>query len=360
MITKHGSDNKTKTIRALVVDDSVFMRAMLRNALEQSENIDVVGTAQNGQEALTKIAKLSPDVITLDVEMPGLSGLDVLRKIMEDDPRPVVMVSTKTQQGAKETVEALEIGAVNFVAKPLTGSNITIEGFQKHVVETVKAAHCANRSRLGSLSAAIARPVHTSTPTDSIVIAIGISAGGPATLHRLLPALPDTLPPILITQHMPADFTGPFADRLNKQCSLSVKEASEGDALVPGRILLAAGNRHLRLKRRGGRAVASLDNGPKISGFRPSVDALFGSVAKVFGARAIGLVLTGMGCDGADGVRDLKQAGASTAAQDQATSVVFGMPKEAAKTGCVDRVVSLEEIPGMLLEWISTQEPVLR
>ena len=159
---------------------------------------------------------------------------------------------------------------------------------------------------------------------------------------------------------MPAEFTGPFADRLDKQCELSVKEACEGDALVPGRVLLAPGSRHLRLKRRGGRAVATLDDGPKVSGFRPSVDVMLESVAEAFGSRAIGLVLTGMGYDGAEGVRNLKKVGARTVAQDQESSIVYGMPKEAAKTGCVDQVVSLEAIPSLLIEWISTKEPALR
>lgn len=361
MVTKSGQNQAGTRIRTLVVDDSVFMRAMLRNALDESEKIDVVGTAQNGREALSKIARLSPDVITLDIEMPGLTGLDVLRQIMKDDPRPVVMVSTKTQEGAQQTVEALELGAVNYVAKPLPGSNITVQGFRKKIIEAVEEAHSVNRTRLGSRATpAAVRPVYTGRPTDSIVIAIGISAGGPATLHQLLPALPATLPPILITQHMPAEFTGPFADRLDKQCMLSVKEACEGDVLVPGCVLLAPGSRHLRLKRRGGRAVTTLDNGPKVSGFRPSVDVMFESVAEVFGPCAIGLVLTGMGYDGADGVRNLKKKGARTMAQDQASSIVYGMPKEAAKTGCVDQVVSIEAIPGLLVEWVSTGEPALR
>lgn len=337
------------TIRTLVVDDSVFMRTMLKNALSKSTRIQVIGTAQNGAEALKKIAELKPDVVTLDIEMPGLSGLEVLKRVMKDTPLPIVMVSTKTQAGAKMTFEALELGAVDYVAKPLAEKGSSLQGFQEKVVQAVEAAFASNRSRLGTQDRTlILKPRATDIRMDGLVIAVGISAGGPATLHKLIPALPATFPAMVLTQHMPADFTGPFAKRLDQGSALTVKEAEEGDELKPGQLLLAPGAHHLRVMKRGPRVVATLDSGPKVSGFRPSVDVLFESVARTFGANAIGLVMTGMGSDGAEGIRKLKAAGARTLAQDQESSVVYGMPKAAAETGCVDRVVSLAEIPEVL------------
>lgn len=344
-----------KPIRTLVVDDSVFMRTMLKNALSRAAGIEVIGTAQNGTEAIKKIADLKPDVVTLDIEMPGLTGLEVLERVMKDSPIPIVMVSTKTQAGAKMTFDALELGAVDYVAKPLAEKNASLKGFQDKVVRAVETAFASNRARLGARDhTRILKPRSVDLQTDGTVIAIGISAGGPATLHKLIPTFPASFPAIVLTQHMPADFTGPFAVRLNQGSAMDVKEAEDGDELKPGRLLLAPGDRHMRVRKRGLRSVVMLDSEPKVAGFRPSVDALFESVATVFGSAAIGLVMTGMGCDGADGIKKLKAAGARTLAQDQESCVVYGMPKAAADTGCVDRVISLAEIPDVLSRMLAS------
>lgn len=351
--------HQSRPIRTLVVDDSVFMRTVLKSALTQSDNIEVVGTAQNGQEALKKIAQLKPDVITLDIEMPGLDGLAVLKRIMADDPRPVVMVSTKTQEGAQLTFEALELGAVDYVAKPLADRKASLQRFRQKVVHAVEMAFESNRSQLGpSHQRRVLPPRKVKILTKDFVVAIGISVGGPATLHQFIPLLPKEFPPIVLTQHMPAEFTGPFAKRLDEASDLNVKEAQDGDELIKGRILLARGDRHLRVVRRGARITVALDAGPKVAGFRPSVDAMFESVAKTFGANALGLVMTGMGCDGADGVRAMKKAGARVLAQDQASSIVYGMPKAAYQTGCIDEVVPLAAIPDTLVRLLSAREPV--
>ena len=343
-----------QNIRTLVVDDSVFMRTILKTALSKCPTIEVIGSAQNGREALEKIASLKPDVVTLDIEMPGLTGLEVLERVMKDDPIPIVMVSTKTQEGAEMTFQALEMGAVDFVAKPLADKSASLQGFQEKVVLAVQTAFDSNRLRLGShQKMRVLPPRKTEIQTEGIVIALGISAGGPATLHKLIPVLPKIFPPIVLTQHMPADFTGPFAKRLNQCATIAVKEAENGDTLEPGLVLLAPGDRHLRVIKKGRRWTAALDDGPKVAGFRPSVDVLFESVAKVAGPDAIGVVMTGMGCDGAEGVRKLRKAGARTLAQDQESSVVYGMPKAAFETDCVDRVVSLVELPEVLTRMLS-------
>lgn len=340
-------------IRTLVVDDSVFMRTVLRSALSNSPNIEVVATAQNGIEALEKIKSLKPDVLTLDIEMPGLTGLEVLERVMKTDPMPIVMVSTKTQKGAVMTFQALELGAVDYVAKPLADKNASLGGFRDKVVRAVETAFASNRSRLASTGGThIMRPSTNNIRTDA-VIAIGISAGGPATLHKLIPKLPQRFPPVVLTQHMPADFTGPFAKRLNEESELEVREASSGDELRPGLLLLAPGSAHLKVVKQEAHHVAHLDDGPKVSGFRPSVDVLLTSVAETFRDNAIGLVMTGMGCDGAEGIKALRRVGAQTMAQDKESSVVYGMPKAAADTGCVDQVVSLAEIPNALAKCLA-------
>ncbi|RME41164.1 MAG: chemotaxis protein CheB, partial [Planctomycetota bacterium] len=234
----------------------------------------------------------------------------------------------------------------------------SLEGFQKKVIDAVLGAARCNRSRLEPKSrGTIHRPASLKVAAKGPVIAIGISAGGPATLHQLVPALPENLPPVIITQHMPAEFTGPFARRLNAQSPLTIKEAAENDVLQSGHVFIAPGSHHLTVRRRGSDVCIHLDDGPKVSGFRPSVDVMFESVAKVVGRDAIGLVMTGMGDDGADGIRALKAAGARTLAQDQETSIVYGMPKAAAETGCVDRIVSLSDIPEVLVQLLHEAVP---
>jgi len=334
-------------IRVLVVDDSVFMRAMLKDALSKTEGVEVVGSAQNGAEGLERIVALRPDVVTLDIEMPGLTGLDVLERVMKDKPLPIVVVSTKTQAGAETTLKALERGAVECVAKPLAGKKVTLESFREKVARAVLTAAHSNRSVLRGEVAIRAVSGKPECPDDAIV-AIGISAGGPATLHKMFPAIPKGFPPIVITQHMPTGFTTSFANRLNDISQVEVCEATTNMALKPGLALLAPGDRHLRVVRIGNRLLAALDDGPKVGGFRPSVDVLFDSVATATRDRTVAVVMTGMGCDGSAGIRLLKKRGARTIAQDQATSVVYGMPKAAFKTGCIDRVSALADIPNAI------------
>ena len=334
-----------RPIRVLVVDDSVFMRAMLKDALSRAEGIEVMGSAQNGTEGLAKILTQKPDVVTLDIEMPGMTGLEVLERVMKESPTAIVVVSTKTQAGAKMTIEALALGAVDYVAKPLGGKNVRLESFRESVVNAVKAAATSNRCSLGRLSRPAPAPVVEADIPLDVVVAIGISAGGPQTLHQLMPALPASFPPVVITQHMPGDFTGPFAKRLNQECKLEVREAANGMQLYPGIALIAQGDHHMHITSRGSKLVVELSDGPKVSGFRPSVDAMFDSLARTCAERTVSIVMTGMGLDGAAGTKQLKEKGGYTLAQDQATSVVYGMPKAAFETGCVERVVPLSEIP---------------
>ncbi|MCC7292692.1 MAG: chemotaxis response regulator protein-glutamate methylesterase [Phycisphaerales bacterium] len=344
-----------KPIRVLVVDDSVFMRSALKNGLSAAEGFEVIGSAQNGVEGLEKILTLKPDVVTLDVEMPGLTGLEVLERVMKQHPLPIVMVSTKTREGAETTLKALELGAVDYVAKPLGEKSSSLSSFREDIVRAVRAAWESNHRALKPSHAPPrplpVRPFHD----DGAVVAIGISAGGPQTLHKLIPTLPAHFPPLVVTQHMPEDFTGPFARRLNEVSKITVLEAAGGEELRSGQMLLARGDHHLRVVSRQGKLVTVVDKGPKVSGFRPSVDVLLDSVASAAGKRAVGVVMTGMGFDGAAGIRRLKEAGGATIAQDKDTSVVYGMPKAAAETGCVDRVVPLQEIASAIAELISAK-----
>ncbi len=350
-------------IRVLIVDDSIFMRSMLRDALSKAPGVEIIGTAQNGTEGLQKILCTKPDVVTLDIEMPGMTGLEVLERVMKECPTACVVVSTKTQKGAAITLEALRLGAVDYVAKPLMEQGSTLEGFRQKVVDAVNVAAASNRRTL-SPAARAARPTSRSAdfadlPMDAIV-AIGISAGGPQTLHQMMPAFPAEFPPIVITQHMPAAFTPAFAERLNAECRLEVREAATNDELRPGTVLIAPGDQHLRVLPRGAKFCVVLSNGPKISGFRPSVDAMFDSLATVAPTRTVAVVMTGMGFDGAAGIRMLKQHGAATIAQDAETSIVYGMPKAAAETGCIDRVAPLHQIPAAIVEALRSRTATAR
>jgi two-component system chemotaxis response regulator CheB len=349
---------QSANIRVLVVDDSAFMRTMLKGALGQTAGIEVIATACDGADALKKAFELRPDVMTLDVEMPGLNGLAVLDEVMRRQPTPIVMVSTKTQQGAAITLDALRRGAVAYVAKPLGGA--TLEDFRHDVVAAVLSAAASNRKLLKPSSAPVASgrraavaplPGLAGVPLDSIV-AIGISAGGPQTLHRLLPKLPARFPPVLITLHMTAGFTQPFARRLNEECALTVQEARAGDDIRPGVVYIAPGGQHMTVEPTAGGLRIGLNSGDKISGFRPSVDALFNSLAVACPQKTVAIVMTGMGFDGAAGLKELKRLGARTLAQDQHSSIVYGMPKAAVETGCVDRVVALEDIPAALADML--------
>ena len=334
-------------VRVLVVDDSAMIRAILRTALAQHPMIEVIGFAVDGVDALSKIASLRPDVVTLDVEMPRLNGLGVLQRVAGKVPVSFVMISTLTRAGANITFEALRRGAFDYVAKPESGGIAGLPDFRASVQEKVlAAARAKGRARriFGSASASAA-PTLPPNRVRGWVVAIGISCGGPPTLAEMLPAFPSDFVPIIITQHMPAQFTGAFARQLDQACAMCVKEAEDGESLAQGTILIAPGDRHLRLRRTGVGLQVALDSGPKVSGHRPSVDVMLAAAAQCCPRRCVGVVMTGMGSDGARGLAQLKQAGGRTIAQDEDTSLVYGMPKAAADAGCVDHVVPLPKIP---------------
>jgi two-component system chemotaxis response regulator CheB len=345
---------KPREIRVLVVDDSALMRQVIAEALSSDPALRVVGTAADASIARRKIKDLSPDVITLDVEMPDMNGLDFLSRIMTLRPMPVVMVSTLTQRGAETTLEALALGAFDVVAKPsqsLSAAGSDLARFRSEVVEKVKAAAAAHVARRGSRAAApaaVAAEIPNSGPTAGI-IAIGASTGGVQAIKEIIVELPRTCPPIIVTQHMPEYFTATFAARLDRECTVSVFEAQEGMTIGPGQVVIAEGNHHLELARSGGRYVCRLSEGPLVSGHRPSVDVLFRSVAEVAGPDALGIILTGMGRDGAAGLAEMRAAGARTIGQNEASCVVYGMPKMAREAGGVEVEMALDRIAGEIM-----------
>jgi two-component system chemotaxis response regulator CheB len=345
-------------IRVLVVDDSALMRKLIPQLLERDNSIHVVGTAMDGAFALKKIEELKPDAITLDLEMPRMDGIETLRQIMRQLQVPVVVVSAHTREGASTTFKALHMGAFDFVAKP---QNVLGEGMNEIASEMIAKIKAAVKSpfvrrplpafggREGS--GYIAKPKRPKVVTPaSKVVALGISTGGPNSLEFMLSQLPAEFPAaILVVQHMPAGFTETFARRLNESCNLDVKEAQSGDLIAAGRVLVCPGDRHMRVRRMPLGDVVVLSDDPKTNGHRPSVDILFRSVAQEFGADAVGLLMTGMGEDGAEGLGVMKAAGALTIAQDEASSVVFGMPRAAIERGYANRVVSLEALSNTLI-----------
>ncbi|MDB5448140.1 MAG: hypothetical protein JWQ97_3457 [Phenylobacterium sp.] len=331
-------------IRVLIVDDSATMRSLIATILQRDPEIEVVGEAGDPLEAREAIKRLNPDVLTLDVEMPNMNGIDFLEKIMRLRPMPVVMVSTLTVRGAEATMEALELGAIDCVAKPSTGG---LEGFQDLPFK-VKAAAKAKVRPLRSPGAE--RPAVLETIPADRVIAIGSSTGGVEALIAILTRFPANCPPTVITQHMPATFTKSFSERLDRICAAKVAEAQEGAPLEIGRIYLAPGGDHHLEVGGAGQLRCRLSSGPPVNGHRPSVDVLFGSVAKACGARAIGAILTGMGRDGAEGLLAMRKAGGRTFGQDEASSVVYGMPKAAFEIGAVERQAPLDKLAAELLK----------
>ncbi len=341
--------------RVVIVDDSVFMRTMLKLAVNKRPDFEVVGVGENGEQGLELIRSLRPDAVTLDIEMPGLTGLEVLERVGKNNKTPIVVVSTKTKKGADITMQALERGAFTCVAKPVAAvGGTSMQAFQSEVITAIESALASNSGALQTIG-----PVANtgSTQTNNAMIgAIGISAGGPATLHKIIHALPATFPAMVLTQHMPADFIPAYVTRLDDLCPMKVKLACDRDMLKPGQLLIAPGTHHLRVVKIGNHFRIALDDGPKVSGFKPSVDVMFSSLAECAGANVVSLVMTGMGFDGADGTKRLKEAGAFCMAQDKKTSIVFGMPKAAISTNCVDRVVALPNIPSAL-ELAFAQQP---
>ena len=343
-----------KKIRVLIVDDSALIRGVMTEILSEDPEIEVVGVAPDPYVARDKIKTLNPDVLTLDVEMPKMDGLTFLQKLMAARPMPVVMVSSLTEQGAATTMQALESGAVDFVTKPTVNIQHGLEELAHEITSKVKAAAQASVKKRtpptdcsDQIKALAAQSAMIKT-TDSI-IAIGSSTGGTEALRELLEVLPPNTPPILMTQHMPEHFTKTFADRLNELCPIHVKEAQEGDSVIPGQALLAPGNYHMELRRSGAKYYVTLNQEPPVNRHRPAVDPMFYSVAKYAGVNSVGVILTGMGNDGAAGLLEMKKAGAYNLAQDEASCVVFGMPKEAIKAGGVDKILPLSDIPLAIL-----------
>jgi two-component system chemotaxis response regulator CheB len=325
------------TTRVLIVDDSPTMRSVIASRLRADPEIEVVGQAADPHEAREAIKRLNPDVITLDIEMPNMDGIAFLEKIMRLRPTPVIMVSTLTQRGAEVTLRALEIGAFDCIAKPGGGSS---ESFDQ-LPEKVKAA-AGSRRRVRRLAAPPRRPAEAFVPDDRI-IAIGASTGGVEALISVLTEFPSNCPPTVITQHMPPTFTRSFAERLNGLCAAHVSEARDGEPLVVGHVYLAPGDHHLEVVGHNPMRC-KLSAAPKVNGHRPSADVMFGSVVRVARDRAIGIILTGMGRDGADGLLAMRQAGCETIGQDEASCVVYGMPRVAQEIGAVIRQLPLEQI----------------
>lgn len=327
-------------IKVLVVDDSALVRRVLSEELARDPEIEVVGTAPDPYVARDKILSLTPDVLTLDIEMPRMDGLSFLRKLMKHKPMPVVVVSSLTPKGSEMAMDALALGAVDVLCKP--GEAYSVGELSKELIARVKGA--ARARMTARTDAPPTKPMESLKETTLKIIAIGASTGGTEALREVLQRFPVNSPPTVVVQHMPEQFTKAFADRLNTICSIEVREAKDGDTLRPGLVLIAPGNLHMMLQRSGAVYSVAVKDGPRVHHQRPAVDVLFKSVARVAGKNAVGAILTGMGADGADGLLEMKQAGAKTIAQDEKSCVVFGMPKEAIARGGVDSVMSLELI----------------
>jgi two-component system, chemotaxis family, protein-glutamate methylesterase/glutaminase len=339
-------------VRVLVVDDSALMRKLIPQILEKDNSIEVVGTAMDGNFALKKIEDLRPQVVTLDLEMPGLNGIDTLKAIMRKHRLPVIVVSSHTTSGASVTLQALALGAFDFVAKPQDVS-AHMPDIAAELIAKIKAAAQSKGVGIQPVSDRIERaekPCSAPTEPPTRVVAIGISTGGPNALQYLLSQLPGDFPgTILIVQHMPVGFTDMFARRLDELCAIRVKEAVSGDLLVAGRALICPGDRHMKVKKLPLGEVAVLSDEQRVNGHRPSVDILFRSVGEEFGSRGVAVLMTGMGEDGAAGMGTVRSAGGMTIAQSEESCVVFGMPKAAIERGFATRVVALEALANTLL-----------
>ncbi|MDI9571095.1 MAG: chemotaxis response regulator protein-glutamate methylesterase [Pseudomonadota bacterium] len=340
-------------IKVLIVDDSAIVRKIFSEELAKYPDIEIVGAAPDPFVARDKIVNLKPDVITLDIEMPRMDGLTFLRKLMKYYPLPTIIVSSLTPKGGKLTLEALDIGAVDVIAKP--GGSYSVGDMSAQLADKIRAAA---RARLikstprGGPAPTAPEPPRALAQTTNKIVAIGASTGGTEALKAVLTRLPHNAPGVLIVQHMPANFTAAFAERLNGLCQINVREARDNDSVIPGTALLAPGNYHMILRRSGARYYVEVKTGPMVHHQRPAVDILFKSAARYAGANAVGVILTGMGADGAEGLKEMKDAGAGTIAQDEKTCVVFGMPKEAIKLGAVDRVLPLDMIAAEILRMI--------
>jgi len=343
-------------IRVLIVDDSPTVRSVLQQVLSSDPEIEVVGSAEDPLIARDEIKRLNPDVLTLDIEMPRMDGISFLKNLMRLRPMPVVMVSTLTEQGAPLTLEALDIGAVDYVAKPKIAENLSLSGYVEEICSKVKVAAKARvRAYQPEVSnqkaSALTMPDHIRSKLDlSRIIGIGASTGGTEALKEVLVKMPENCPPVIISQHIPAGFSKSFAQRCDAYCDIKVKEAEEGDKLEPGLALVAPGDHHLLVKRMGGDYFVTLDDGEKVNRHKPSVEVMFDSLNMVSKGHCLAVMLTGMGADGAQSMVRLKKNGARTLAQDEATSVVWGMPGAAVKLGAVDRQVALQHMTQAILK----------
>jgi two-component system chemotaxis response regulator CheB len=347
-----------KPIRVLIVDDSAAVRQAMKQVLESDPDIQVCGTASDPYIAAQRLKEEVPDVITLDVEMPRMDGLTFLEKLMAQHPIPVVICSSLTEAGSRTAIAALDLGAVEVITKPKMGTPQFLHESTVHICDVVKSAAQARvRGRRSNpalkvqpkltADAVLAKPTSSAMiQTTEKVVAVGASTGGTEALREFLQAMPPNAPGIVIVQHMPEKFTAQFAERLNGLCAITVKEAQDGDSVIPGQALIAPGSRHMLLKRSGARYHVEVRDGPLVCRHRPSVDVLFRSTARYAGANAVGVIMTGMGDDGARGMLEMKDAGAWNIAQDEASCVVFGMPQEAIKHGGVAQILPLDRIAG--------------
>lgn len=354
-------NNVKRKIKVLIVDDSAVVRNTLVEILQSDSRLEVIGTASDPIIAAAKIRKVIPDVITLDVEMPRMDGLTFLRKIMSQHPIPVVIISSLTAKGTETAFKALEYGAIEIFTKPQLNTKQYLKESKIRICDVVLAASKASLKRKSLSTITVekklsADAVITQTKSRSMirttdqVIAVGASTGGTEALKTLLEKTPADSPGILIVQHMPEQFTKAFANRLNSICKVTVKEATNGDTVIRGQALIAPGNKHMLLKRSGARYYVEVIDGPLVNRHRPAVDVLFRSVAQFAGPNAIGVIMTGMGADGANGMLEMKEAGAYNIAQDEKSCVVFGMPNEAIKIKAVDKITPLDQIASQIIQ----------
>jgi two-component system chemotaxis response regulator CheB len=350
-----------KPIRVLIVDDSATVRQVMSAVLNNAPGIEVIGTAADPLFAMEKMNREWPDVLLMDVEMPRMDGITFLKRLMAERPTPVVICSSLTETGTATAMQALSSGAVSIVTKPRVGLKQFLQEAGNEIVAAIRAAALANMRKMAppaapppprlGMDAIPAGPVMAMAETTDKVVAIGASTGGTQALEAVLVALPRVCPGIVIVQHMPEKFTAAFAARLDGLCQIEVREARNGDRVLPGRALIAPGGRHMQLKRSGAQYHVDVIDGPPVNRHRPSVDVLFRSAARCAGGNALGVIMTGMGDDGARGMKEMYDAGAATLAQDEASCVVYGMPKEAVKLGGVGRSVPLQAIPAQIVAY---------
>jgi two-component system chemotaxis response regulator CheB len=352
---------ENRKIKVLVIDDSALIRSVMKEIIDREKDMECVGAAPDPLMARDMIKSLNPDVLTLDVEMPKMDGLDFLERLMRLRPMPVVMVSTLTERGSNITFRALELGAVDFVSKPKLDIARGMEEYAREITDKIRAAAQARVRKIASAllveekysaDAILPSVAGRFSSTEKLLI-IGASTGGTEAIKEVLTKMPADVPGILVAQHMPENFTKSFAERLNSMCKISVKEAEHNERILPGHAYIAPGHSHLLLKRSGANYMTELSSGPAVNRHRPSVDVLFRSAANVAGANALGIILTGMGKDGAQGLLEMRQAGAYTIAQDEASCVVFGMPKEAIAAGGACEVLPLQAIARRTLDYLA-------